>query len=593
MVAFLRWTGSIAKGTLNGIAMLVLFMVIVAGVLVVIGLVEGDGLPKKMVLGLDLRSSLADSSNKADFGFGGHAPTVMDIVLALDRAGRDSRVKGAYMRIGTGDISIAEAEEIGAAIARFRATGKFVVAQANGFLSQGLGDYLTAASANDIWMQPKSPFGTAGTGAGAVFLRGLFDKIQAVPQIVKRADYKSAADEYMEKDYTGPDREQMTALLHSWYDNGVAGAAADRKLDPKAVVAAFEKSPQFAEDAKRDGLVDHLGYDDDAEAAARARSGAAKLVSIGEYARATEEWAANGSGPHVALIEGAGEIVDGSTEHGGAFSSSSVIAGDDFAEAIRKATKDASIKAILFRIDSPGGSVTASDQILDAVKKARAAGKPVIVSMGPLAASGGYYVACDADKIVAEPATITGSIGVLTGKVSFGKSLGLLGVGAGDIGVGKNALFESALTPYTPDQLANLNAQADAIYADFMQKVAAGRKLPLANVEAIAKGRVWTGADAKPRGLVDELGTFWTAADDVSKAIGASANQRLVFKRFPEREGLFEAIGEMIGGTFAGARVMEGLAVVAQAPAARAVLGALEEAPRGGVEMRATNLPVQ
>jgi protease-4 len=592
MVAFLRWSGSIAMGTLNGIAKLVLFAVIVAAVLIGIGLVKGDGLPAKMVLNLDLRSAVADSSNAVDFGFGNHAPTVMDIVLALDRAGRDARVKGAYMRVGSGDISIAQAEEIGAAVSRFRATGKFVVADANGFLSQGLGDYLTAASANEIWMQPRSPFGTAGTGAGAIFLRGLFDKVQAVPQIVKRADYKSAADEYMEKDYTGPDREQMTALLHSWYDNGVAAAAADRKLDPKAVIAAFEASPQFAEDAKRDGLVDRLGYDDDAKNAARTRGGDAKLVSIGEYARATEEWAATGSGPHVALIEAAGEIVDGGSERGG-FSNSSVIAGDEYAEAIRKATKDSSIKAILFRIDSPGGSVTASDQILDAVKKAKAAGKPVIVSMGPLAASGGYYVACAADKIVAEPATITGSIGVLTGKVSFGKSLGLIGVGAGDIGVGKNALFESGLTPYTPDQMANLNAQADAIYNDFMQKVATGRKLPFEKVQAIAKGRVWTGADAKPRGLVDELGSFWTAAGEVRKSLGASADQRLVFKRFPEREGLFEALGDMLGGTFAGARAMEGLSAIAQVPVARAALSAFEAAPRGGVEMRATNLPVQ
>jgi len=239
----------------------------------------------------------------------------------------------------------------------------------------------------------------------------------------------------------------------------------------------------------------------------------------------------------------------------------------------------------------PGGSVAASDQILDAVKKARAAGKPVVISMGALAASGGYYVSCAADKIVAEPGTLTGSIGVLTGKVAIGKTLAMAGVTASEIGVGKNALFDSSITPYTPDQWASLNAQADAIYADFTQKVATGRKLSLAQVQDIAKGRVWTGADAKPRGLVDELGGFWTAVADVKTLAGIGADQRVVFKRFPERKGFFAALGEAFSGSAAGVRVIEGLARIEQAPVAQAVIRAASEAPRGGVEMRATGLP--
>src|SRR6185503_13379843 len=169
--------------------------------------------------------------------------------------------------------------------------------------------------------------------------------------------------------------------------------------------------------------------------------------------------------------------------HDGAFGDSSGIASDDYAAAIRDAVRDTGVKAILLRVDSPGGSVSASDQILHALQKARRAGKPVVVSMGTLAASGGYYISCFADRIVAEPGTLTGSIGVLTGKVSFGKSIGLIGVGAEEFGVGKNALMNSALQPYTPDQWAALNRQADAIYADFTQKVAAGRRLPLATVQ--------------------------------------------------------------------------------------------------------------
>jgi protease-4 len=213
--------------------------------------------------------------------------------------------------------------------------------------------------------------------------------------------------------------------------------------------------------------------------------------------------------------------------------------------------------------------------------------------MGPLAASGGYFVSCSADRIIAEPATLTGSIGVLTGKVSFGKSLALIGVGASDIGIGNNALFDSAVEPFTPAQLANLNSQADAIYLDFKQKVSQGRKLTLSQVETIAKGRVWTGADAKPRGLVDELGTFWTAAGAVKTALGVSPDVRLVFKLYPEKEGLFETLSDLLSGTSAGMRAVEGLSTLMRSPGVSAVVNAVEGAPRNPVELRATNLPAQ
>ncbi|HUO93917.1 MAG TPA: signal peptide peptidase SppA [Rhizomicrobium sp.] len=592
MVAFLRWVRSIVVGTVNGIVMFGLFLVLMFAVLFAVGLAVGDGMPSKILLTLDLRSPLKDSADAGPFDIGERSPTVMDIVLALDQAGRDPRVKGLFMRVGGGDISVPRAEEIDAALKRFRATGKFVIAQAQGFDSTGLGDYLAATGADEIWMQPKSLFSASGPAASALFLRGLFDKVNAVPQIAKRSDFKSAADMYMEKDYTAPDRLQTTALLQSWYDNATASAAAARGIDVKTFAADLQQSPQFADVALRDKLVDKLGYDDEAKDAAKTRAGDdAKSVTLASYWKATKDANAFGGDGRIALIEASGEIVEGSVRHGGLTGSDDVIAGDDLSTAIRNATADKNVKAILLRIDSPGGSVTASDQILDAVKKARAAGKPVVVSMAALAASGGYYVSCAADKIVAEPGTLTGSIGVLTGKVSIGKTLGMIGVGADEIGVGKNALFDSAISPYTPDQWAAVNAQADAIYADFTQKVAAGRKLPLSQVQDIAKGRVWTGADAKSRGLVDQLGGFWTAVADAKQLAGIGANERVVFKRFPERKGFFEALGEAFSGTAAGVRVMEGLVRISQAPAAQAVMKAAGDVPRHGIEMRATGLP--
>ncbi|MGA9795309.1 MAG: signal peptide peptidase SppA [Rhizomicrobium sp.] len=591
MVAFLNWSRSILVGTLNGVARIVLGVLLLVIVLILIGMARGDGLPGNMVLSLDLRHSMEDSAQSEGFLLGERPLTVMDVVLGLDEAGRDARVKGVFLRLGSGDLPVAQAEEINAALTRFRQTGKFVIAHAQGFYSGGMGDYLTAASADQIWMQPGGTFGTAGTGAGAIFLRGLFDKIQAVPQITKRADFKSAADEYMQKDYTAPDRLQTTAFLKSWYDNAINEEAAERRLKPAQIQATFEASPQFAQDAQKAGLIDKLGYDDDAKNAAIIRAGSdAKSVGLRKYIHDTEESTEFSPSASIALIEASGEIVDG-TAQSGPFTSSSGIAGDDLSNAIRAATRDKQIKVILLRVDSPGGSVSASDQILNAVKKAQAAGKPVVVSMGTLAASGGYYISSSATRIVAEPATLTGSIGVLTGKVSFGKSAQLLGVTIDDIGVGKNALFNSVATPFTPDQWANLNHQADAIYSDFMAKVATGRNIPYAQVQNIAKGRVWTGADAKPIGLVDQLGGFWTAVADAKKLAGIT-EQHVAFRLFPQKKGFFGSLDDAFGGTIAGAKAMEGVAALEQAPLVHATIDAVEAAPHGDVAMRVTNLPV-
>lgn len=585
-----RWVGRIFVGALNGLAKIAAAIVILIVSIVMIGAFMGDGLPSNMVLSLDLRKDLKDSNN-GSYDWGSSSPTVMDMVLALDAAERDDRVKGAMLRLGTANMSIAQAQELAAAIRKFRKSGKFVIAQSGGFFASGLGDYVTAASADQIWMQPKAPFTPAGAGGAGLFLRGLLDKIEATPQIVKRADYKSAADELMEKTMTPADREQLTRLMQSWYDAATAGIAADRHLTREKIVAAFEASPQFTENARAAGLVDKIGFEDDAQFAALTRAGdGVKMVAMSEFVRVRKEQGDYGSGTRIALIAASGEIVDG-TAGGGLFTETDVIAGDDLSKAIRQATDDKDVKAIVLRVDSPGGSVTASDQILHAVQRAQRAGKPVVVSMGGLAASGGYYISLSANRIVAEPGTITGSIGVLTGKISIDRSLALAGVGTATVGVGKNALYNSEFQPYTPDQLAALNRQADMIYADFTAKVAAGRKMPLAKVQGIAKGRVWSGADARQHGLVDDLGGFWLAADHARRLAGLGAGDELRFREFPRRKDFFEAIGDAFGESDAGVSAIRNFVRVMNSGPVRGVVGAMSDLPRGGVEMRATGLP--
>jgi protease-4 len=438
-------------------------------------------------------------------------------------------------------------------------------------------------------VQPKSDFAVSGAGGGEIFLRGLFDKIQAEPQLVKRAEYKSAADMFMEKAMTEPDRTQLNEVMQSWYGAALTAVAAGRHLSKDQVRAAFEASPQFAEDAMVRKLVDHIGYDDDALAAAKARAGAdVKTVKMRDYIAGVASGGQPGNA-NIAVIEAAGEIADGAAR-GDVLGGASGIASDDLSAAIRRATADKNIKAIILRVDSPGGSVTASDQILDAVKKAQAKGKPVVVSMGAVAASGGYYISASADRIVAQPATLTGSIGVLTGKVSVGKTLGMIGVGYGEVSAGKNTLMDSALSPYTPDQMAALNHEADVIYDDFLRKVAAGRKLSFAHVQDIARGRVWTGVDARTQGLVNELGGFWTAAR-LASGLAHLPQDQLVFGVYPRPRNLLGGLEQLFGQLSGTLRGLTDLQTLVALPALHRIVQAIHEAPKGGVELRAVNLP--
>lgn len=591
MFAVLNWFWMILKGTLNAIAKVVMFFVLLFAVLFLVGLLQGDGMDKKMVLELDLRQPMADKVASGPFDLGDRV-SIMDVVLGLEAAERDPRVAGAFVRVGSGDLSVPQAEELRDALKRFRAAGKFVVAHSQGFYSGGLGDYLVAGAADEIWMQPASSFFPAGTVSGTVFLKGMLDKINAVPQFVQRHEYKNAANIFTEKDYTPAHREATTRLLQSWYDSATGEMAADHKMDRSALTAFLDNSPAVVAEVKAKGLINSIGYDDDAREHALARAGDnARVIQFPKFARVKRQLAAVLPGPKVALIHAAGNIVEGK-EGSSPFGSDVLIASDDFAKSIREASKDDSIKAIVLRVDSPGGSAVASDQILDALKKAHAKGKPIVVSMGSVAASGGYYISLAADRIVAEPGTITGSIGAFSGKIAIGKSLELLGLEAKEIGVGKNALFESGIEPWNQEQLAKMGEQIDMIYNDFTKKVADGRKLPLTKVQEIAKGRVWSGADAKEHGLVDELGGFWTAVSAAKKLANIPQDTRVSFVTYPKPKGWFARFFQAFGETQASVKAMQGIWALIQASPVRALLGAWQESD-GRAQFRAVGLPGQ
>jgi protease-4 len=368
--------------------------------------------------------------------------------------------------------------------------------------------------------------------------------------------------------------------MGSVYDVVLADVAADRGLAVPRLKSLIEAGPYDAAAAKANGLVDHLGQVKDAENAILVRAGAgAKLVDFDDYAAQAAPTLA-GARPTVAVISVEGDIVTGRAEGApGPFGGGSSIHSDDVQKAFQAAIDDGDVKAIVFRISSPGGSDTASEQILSAVRAAKAAGKPVVVSMWTYAASGGYWIASQASEIVSEPTTLTGSIGVFGGKFALGQALAKFGVDMRGVKVGGD--WSDAFSPEVPmnaPQRAAFSTWMDGIYDGFVQRVSQGRRLSESRVRDIAKGRVWTGAQALGLRLVDRLGGFYDAVDEAKRLAGITGQARL--RDFNAQPSAFEALRRMFGGASDGARIASALAGLAADPTARALTGAVDEARR-------------
>jgi protease-4 len=455
--------------------------------------------------------------------------SLADTLGALERAGDDPHIKGLVARIGDGNMGLAQVQELRDAIATFRAKGKRAIAYADTFgeLSSGTRSYYLATSFDEIWLQQLGMVGLVGLRAELNFFRGTLDMLGIVPDFAHREEFKDAANRMTETAMTGPEREELTALLQSIYGQIIEGIAADRKLEPDVVRALVDRAPLLLDEAVKAHLIDHVG---DRENALASLGGTSPLLSLERYL--DQVGPPHQSGPTIALIYATGLMARGGGG-GNPLTGDQVLGADELTRAFRLAQMDKSVRAILFRIDSPGGSAVAAETIWAAVRRARDAGKPVIVSMGDVAGSGGYYVAAPADKIVAEPATLTGSIGVVAGKLVFGGLMKKLGGSWDSIQIGANASVFSFLEDFTPAEHERLEAVLDSIYGTFKSRVAEGRKLDAAAVEAVAKGRVWSGEDASTRGLVDTLGGFKTALDLAKQAAGVPADQDVTLKPYP------------------------------------------------------------
>jgi protease IV len=528
---------------------LVVLLFVVAGVAALWLKPAAPTLPEKIVLQIDLTRGLADGPDKNPLMqiLAGGEPTMRDFLEAIGSAGGDPRVKGLFVRIGSDDLGLAETQQVRDAIAAFRSKGKFAVGFADSFGEFGPGTrpYYLATACDQIWLQPMGSVGLTGLYSELPFIRGTLDLLGIVPQFDHREQFKTAFNTLTDTAMTPAQREETESLIASIGEQIVGGIAAGRKLAPDTVRAAIDHGPLLDREAVQARLVDRLGYRDEAAAAVRQRAGdGAKLVPLSTYAEAAGP---PPEGPTIALIYGSGLIVRG---RGGAnpLAGADEMPADDIARAFRDAERDPRVQAILFRIDSPGGSVVASETIWRAVVEARQHGKPVIVSMGDVAGSGGYYVAAAADKIVSEPATLTGSIGVLAGKLVVTDFLKKLGVSTDSAQLGANAALFSATSEFTAEGHARLEAFLDADYQGFKNHVAAGRHMTQDAVEAVAKGRVWTGEQAKARGLVDALGGYGTALRLARQAARIPALAPIKLAVYPRPRGPIEFLyGRLTG----------------------------------------------
>jgi protease-4 len=537
--------------------------------------------PGVAVLSLDLRKGLTDQdSGNPLTAFSGKSLSVMSVTAALRRAESDDHVKALFVRLPEGGMAPAAADELRLAFKRFEAAGKPVIAHSQGLYPSGVitSTYMLGASSSELWMQPGAPFQAVGLASQDLFFKRFFDKYGVKAEFEQRYEYKNAVNGYLYDDYTPAHRQSELSWMGSIYQSAVNAAAADRKTSPQALRAALEAGPYDAGQARAKGLVDRLGQVQEAETAALAKAGeGAKLEEMEDYVSAGKT--VDGLGrPTVAVVNAEGDIMTGP---GGAGFGSDNINSDDVSNALYAAAKDKAVKAIVFRVSSPGGSDTASEQILAAVRAARAQ-KPIVVSMGTYGASGGYWISSAASAIVAEPTTLTGSIGVFGGKFVLGEALSRFGVDMRQISVGGDyAGAEGPQAGFTPSQRAAFAAAIDRVYEGFITRVAAGRHLDPARVREIARGRVWTGAQAKALGLVDELGDFYQAVDRAKRLAGLSG-QTVRLKVFVARKSPFEALARALGVDSAQLRVFGAAAAVLSDPRAQSLADDLRQADLRG-----------
>jgi protease IV len=547
------------------------------------GPLSSKPLPQSMVLSIDLRKVPPESTSSGLLrgGLFGSSRDIVDTAQLLWQAADDPRVVGLFVDIGDESAGLARVQELRQAIAHFRGKGKFAVGFAESLGSGGthLADYYLASSLEQIWLQPSGGFAVAGIAVQTPFIKTGLDKLGVKVEGGKRYEYKSAPDTFLETGYTGPARENLQQLLASLYGQFVGDVARERHIEPAKLRQLIDAVPFDSERARQENLVDKVGYRSDALDEIATRAGKARdLISLADYA--ADEARPKPRGAVVALVRVSGAIASGPGSDS-PLDDDVVALAEDVVDALDQAAKAKEVRAIVLRIDSPGGTYPAADAIADAVGRARSAGKPVIVSMGDVAASGGYLAAIRGDVIVAQPTSITASIGVFSIWPVASELLASLGIRVERLAIGTNAGMYSPFQAPTPAQSAAVSRELDTVYAEFTRQVGEARKLDGGRLDAAARGRVLSGADAKTAGLIDELGGLQLAINIAKAKAGIDESRQVEIHRFPAESDRWQKVLE---------RVLRLAGVDAQGPTVRAPREVRETLARFGVVARPGNV---
>jgi protease-4 len=460
-------------------------------------------------------------------------PVLHDYVDAIDTARTDSRISGLVIKIEPLATGWAKLEEIRSHLLAFRTSHKPSVCYLGG---DGISnpEYYLASACEQVWLVPTAPMYVRGMMAEALFLRGTLDKLKIVPDMYHIAEYKTATNQLTEKKFTPAHREEVESVLHSIYGQYLAEASQARGMDHSKFAALVEQGPFSAKDALADKLVDRLAYWDQVQGFFEKNDGDWRPVDLSTYRREVK----NDGFEKIAVVNASGLIVSGRSDNSG-----DIMGGDSVAADLRRARQDSNVKAIVLRIDSGGGSAVASEVIRREVELAKDE-KPVVVSMSDVAASGGYWIAMSANKIVADPNTITASIGVIIGKLNISGLYDLLGLSTDYVATSDNATMFWDQQSFTPAQRASIQKSLEETYRSFLERVADGRKMSVEEVDKIGKGRIWTGEQAKGIGLVDELGGLDRAIAVARDLAHIPAGKSVRILRLPEERTLFEIFFE-------------------------------------------------
>ena len=553
---------------LGGITLAVVVVALI-GIALLAESIGKPSVPDNSVLVLKVSGGLPDyapeDSTAKLFGIN-QQQSFSSLLTQLRKAKVDSRVGAVLLDVDFPGIGWGKAEELRDAIKDFRASGKPIYS----YMEIGMNkEYYIASAAEKVFLPPAGDLYVNGFAAEATFYKGSLDKLGIEAEVIQIGPkYKNAPDQYTKDKMGEGQREVVNALLDEYYGRLINNIAQDRNLPPENVKAIIDNAPHHAPEAKQLGLINDALYRDQVYEELKNRLGykaddKLRTISGNEYREIPSDSLGLNNGERIAVIYASGAINVGSSSNS-AFGGE-MVGSDTIVRAVNQAAEDSSIKAIVLRVDSPGGSALASDLMWRALENAKAK-KPLVVSMGDVAASGGYYIACNANKIVAEPTTITGSIGMFTGKPVLKGFYDWVGVTNEYVTRGKNAGIFDETRKWSPEERAKMEEQANKIYyVDFLPKVAKGRGKSDEEINSIGQGRVWTGTQAKQNGLIDEFGGLEKAIEIAKDLANIPADKEVRRVAFPEPKPFLESIfGSSDDSTFAEAKKMEAQKAIAE-----------------------------